>query len=243
MRARTEPRKRPKRQGAATRLRLFEAAYAANGGNGVAAARAAGYKGTPGSLAVTASRLLRRAHVSKEIAKKVDAVEEGMAVAEIVARLTRIGRMMDTQIDAFQFIRFLGPEVEGTADSLDEARAKVRAAGVPGPGWEIDLEGAKARGLGHQIRKVSHDPETGAPRLELESNLAVVAESRKALDALAKIRGLYRDAPPPPPRPDLTAEEALRLMPTEVLRVWNAAYKEALAKSRAINVEAKRIGG
>jgi hypothetical protein len=111
------------------------------------------------------------------------------------------------------------------------------------PGFAIDLPKAQRLGKGIWVRELSHDAETGAPKLKLEANLAVIAESRKALDLLARCKGMYRDAPPPPPRPDLTAEQAFRLMPEEIQEAWHAAYKEALAKSRAINVEAKRIGG
>jgi len=133
------------------------------------------------------------------------------------------------------------------AEDLEDARAKVKAeaeAAKTIPGFAIDLPKAKALGRGHLVRDLSHDKESGAPVLKLGGDrVALLQISQKALDSLAKIHGLYRDEPPPPPKPDLAAREIMRLMPLDALRAWDDAVAEAVAKARAITTTAKRIGG
>ena len=102
---------------------------------------------------------------------------------------------------------------------------------------------AKRAGLGRWVRELAHDAESGAPRLKFhDDRMAIYELSRKALETLAKIRGLFRETPPPPPAPDFTQEEALRLMPLDVLRAWSEAYKQAEQKKLAITAEAKEAG-
>lgn len=66
------------------KIELFLAHYLACGMNGAEAARRAGYRGQPESLAVTASRILARPAVRRRLAEYVDAAktsaEEVMAV-------------------------------------------------------------------------------------------------------------------------------------------------------------------
>jgi hypothetical protein len=67
-----------------------------------------------------------------------------------------------------------------------------------------DLEKAKRKGLGRLVKEIAHDAETGAPKLKLQDNVAIRELTRRALKDLAEIRGLTRDQPPPPPKPNLT---------------------------------------
>lgn len=53
--------------------------------------------------------------------------------------------------------------------------------------FQFDLKNAKAKGLTRLIKKLKHDPETGAPVIEL-------VDQQAALDKLAKMHGLYKDA-------------------------------------------------
>jgi len=248
-----------RRGGAAERQRLFAAAWIANGGNGQEAARTAGYTGKDAALRVTASRLLTNANVQDRLRAKVDAVEHGMKSEEILSLLTKVARMVNyldrEEPNVFDFVTFLKPdgspalETDGpmVAEDIADAKRQVKeaeAAAKTIPGFAIDLPKAKALGKGHLVRELAHDAETGAPKIKLGGDrVAILQAAVRALDLLARCKGLYRDAPPLPPRPDLTAEQAFRLMPEEIQEAWHAAYKEALAKSRAINVEAKRIGG
>lgn len=65
-----EPTLSPALSDLTPKQRNFVLAYLSNNGNGTAAARTAGYKGTEGSLAVTASRLLTNAKVSRALAEQ-----------------------------------------------------------------------------------------------------------------------------------------------------------------------------
>jgi len=186
-----------------------------------------------------------------------------MSADEVMERLTRIARLMDHPINVFDFVTYLGPqgvpapelaEEPMVASSLEDAQRQVRDSGSaadhvsappPGqapPGFAIDLPKAERLGKGIWVRELSHDAETGAPKLKLEGTLAIIAESRKALEIIARCKGMMRDAPAPPPKVDLTVAEALELMPIEVKRAWHAAYKRALAEARAAAAP-KLIGG
>lgn len=254
-----KPRVRPQLLKAQKRLELFRAAYTETKGNGVAAARAAGYKGTPASLAVTASRLLRKANADQRVEQALEKVVSTAAVGaqETVDRLSRLARLMDVaegeRPDVFDFITFLGDDPRATmepatADSIEDAKAKVREQKfnehAPPPGFAIDLPKAQRLGLGKMVKEIGHDAETGAPKIKLGGDrVALLQISLKALDSLAKIHRLYLDEPPPPPKPDLAAREIMRLMPLEALRAWDDAVAAARAKARAIETTAKRLGG
>jgi len=254
-----KPAPRTGRLGAFQKKRLFAAAYLANGGNGQEAARAAGSRGTNASLRAIASKLLTDVNVQQMLRAKVDAVENGMKSVEILELLTKVARMVNhldrEEPNVFDFVTFLKPdgsparEPEGpmVAKDMADAQRQVKEAEAEAktiPGFAIDLPKAKALGRGHLVRELAHDAETGAPKIKLGGDrVAILQASVRALDLLARCKGLYRDAPPPPPRPDLTAEQAFRLMPPAIQEAWHAAYKEALARARAVTIEAKRIGG
>ena len=71
----------------------------------------------------------------------------------------------------------------------------------------------------------------------------MIQTSLKALEDLAKIHGMMREQPERPPKPDLTAEEALEIMPFEAKKAWLKAWREAIETRRAITTTATRIGG
>jgi hypothetical protein len=56
-----------------------------------------------------------------------------------------------------------------------------------------------------------------------------------------EVRGLTRDQPTPPPKPDLTIRAVLHLLPTSVLAQINAAFEQVRAQQQAIPVEAKPV--
>lgn len=259
--ARKKPRTDRTRIGATLRKRLFAHAWITNGRNGVQACLTAGFQGTPASLQVKASKLLKDAMVQALLQEKAERVENGMNADEVMERLTRIARLMDTQIDVFDFVTYLGPtgapapeepEEPMVAEDLEDAKRQVRergtggnhvsAPGQPPPGFAIDLPKGQRLGKGIWVRELSHDAETGAPKLKLEATLAIISEARKALEVIARCKGMMRDTPLPPPKPDLTTAAALELMPIEVKRAWHAAYKKAIESARAAG-EQKLIGG
>lgn len=252
------PANRSKRD-ALHRKILFAAAYIANGGNGTEAARAAGYQGKNETLRVRGSQLLRDPNVQARLLAKVEAVENGMGSEEILDTLTRVARMVNNldreEPNVFDFVTFLrtdgtpAPEEVGpmVAKDLEDAKRQVKEADAAAktiPGFAIDLPKAKALGRGHLVRELSHDAETGAPKIKLGGDrVAILQAGLKAIDMLARCKGMYRDAPAPPPRPNLTAREVLRAMPLELLDKWDEAVQAAEARAKAITVTAKRIGG
>lgn len=227
---------------AAERRRLFVAAYIANGRNGREAARDAGYQGTEHALAVTASRLLKRADIRNKLAAYVDRAEAGLKASEIIERLSNLARLPDTEmVDIFDFVELIGADraVEGVvaSQSLEEAKAVVKMAGH---GFYIDLEKARTKGLGKLVKKITHDRETGAPILELHDHNGVRELARRALKDLAEIRGLTRDQPPPPPPPNLTLQVVLHTLPTPLLAALTAHMEAEASKRQALPTEAKR---
>lgn len=74
------------------------------------------------------------------------------------------------------------------------ARADIRdfVRITPTGAFEFDLQAAFAAGKGHLIKELTHDAETGAPKIKLHDTM-------DALKTLAKIEGLMQDAAPTPP--------------------------------------------
>lgn len=138
------------------RLKLFVEAYLA-GATAVDSAKAAGHKGTQGALRVTGSRLLARANEAGLLAKRADAIAETMGAERVVKRLWSLA-----DADMGDFIE---TPVDGT--------------------FKFTLGEAKAKGLTRLIKKLKHDPETGAPVVELQDSAA-------ALKTLARIYGLEK---------------------------------------------------
>lgn len=263
-----KPAPRTGRLGAFQRRRLFAAAWIRNNGNGTAAAREAGYKGKDSTLAVRASQLLKDPNVQAILQEKAEAVENGMNADEVMELLTMVARRVRTvdqeeRPDAFDFITFLGhdeapvptpAEEPMVAKDIEDAKRQVRER-VEGkedqtrvvtapPGFAIDLPKAKALGKGKFIKEVAHDAETGAPKIKLGGDrVEILRVGVRALEVIARCKGMMRDAPPPPPKPDLTMREVLRMIPLDVLRAYNQAVEEALARAKAITTTAERIGG
>jgi hypothetical protein len=227
------------------RAKLFAAAYVANGNNATEAARAAGYKGTPGSLATIGSRWLKHVEVRRLLDAHVARAVDGMKPEEIIDRLSAIARLPDTEIaDVFDFITLIGENearlaIEACNGDKERATAVLRA--IEGRGFYVDLEKSKLKGLGRFVKEISHDTETGAPKLKLQDNVAVRELARRALKDLAEIRGLTRDQPLPPPRPNLTLLAILPMLSSDTLAAIRAAWQQAVAQQAQLP-EAKRVG-
>lgn len=82
-------------------------------------------------------------------------------------------------------------EIRARLSEIARADYKDFVQLTPGGGFQFDLEGCIATGKSFLIKEVSHDPETGAPRVRLH-------DAMEALKVLAKIEGLMHDPTPPP---------------------------------------------
>jgi len=226
---------RASRRTTAERERRFAAAYLKLKGNGIEAAKAAGYSGSRPNLATTACRLLGRASVRALLEQHGQAVEErmGMAVEEILDRIA-----MQATADLGDFLRVVKPaearlvvQAIGAVEGADAAMAVARA--LRGNGVVVDVEqGIKAgRSATLKSYRVKQTPE-GAPDISIE-----VRDPLPALALLAKIRGLTRDQPPPPPRQSVTLNLVLASLPMPILDALNDALESAAAKRRAIPAE------
>jgi hypothetical protein len=97
--------------------------------------------------------------------------------------------MPDTEtVDVFDFVTLISPE----SGNLNGAKGALKMAGM---GFYIDLEKAKDAGLGRFVREISHDAQTGAPRLKLQDNLAMMELALKALADRARIYGMENARP------------------------------------------------
>jgi len=139
---------------------LFAAAHIRNGGNGTAAAREAGYRGTDASLRVTASRLLTNANVREILDAKLQKAEAaiggGISEAEVVKRLVDMARLPDTElVDAFDFISLIGPAeaVKGIKAAGDLVRSQGGAQDSPAAGSTLTLTALRRTGRGGSSRK------------------------------------------------------------------------------------------
>jgi hypothetical protein len=127
--------------------------------------------------------LLRSAKVQKLIAARLKrAIEEVYGVTPRTSHrppLTARAPPDTEMVDVFDFVTLISPAkaVEGVkaAGKPDEAKAVLKMAGM---GFYIDLEKAKEAGLGRFAREISHDAETGAPKLKLLDNLAMLELSQ-----------------------------------------------------------------
>jgi phage terminase small subunit len=239
-----KPRATKGKAGMEARYRLFASAYIANGGNGREAARTAGYTGSGPTLDTQASRMLRQPKVKALLEARLDRVERSMKTDEIVRRLSDLARMSDREpfVDAFEFITLTGvASVQAPQGAtVEQAMDAVKKAGSQNQGFYIDLEKAKAAGLGRFIREVSHDAETGAPRLKLQDNLVVLRLAKDALAELATIRGLKRDkVPPPPAPPNVTVNHFLMSMPLPLLKAIHEVMEAGMRQQKTISVTAK----
>ena len=228
-----------RRRATEERERRFAIAYLKTEGNGVEAARLAGYRGTKASLAVTASRLLKRAKVRALLDAHAKKLERrlGMDVEEII---DRIGMQAQSNLGAF--LRVVTPKQStavvkliGKMEGVEEARQI--AAALRGDGVVVDVEQGLKAGKSAFLKsyRVRQTPE-GAPDISIE-----VRDPVPALALLAKIRGLTRDQPPPPPPRRVTVNLILKSLPLDVLERLHAQLEAAHAQQRAIPAEAQRV--
>jgi hypothetical protein len=199
-----------RRGGTSERRQLFAAAWIASGGNGRVAAREAGYRGSDKALYVTASRLLKHEEVRSMIDARVQRAEQqitdgGMSEAEAIARLTAIARG-----SLEPFIRFVGG------------------------GFELDVAQGLKAGMGPLLSELTHDAETGAPRIWLHDPL-------KAIHLLARLKGWMRDDSPPAPQPNLTIVNVLRSLPDDALLALNAAMEAEAERQASVTIDVTAV--
>lgn len=244
------PRKgQTNRQREAERRRTaFAHAYLANGHNGTAAAREAGYKGKVAGLQVRASQLLShpkvRAIIDAQVEKAETALElrAAMATEELLRRISVLGT---SSID--DFVRFITPEEAkavikqcGT-DEKGKERAKRVLRLLEGRGaWYLDVEAGLKAGKGQTVKKLklTYTPE-GMPEVELE-----LRDPHPSHALLAKIKGLTRDKDPLPPPPPTILLAMLRNAPDDLLLRMNEELEKAQRAQLAagsIDVEAHRV--
>lgn len=229
-----------RRGGTSARHHLFAAAYIRNEGNGLKAAREAGYRGMDASLRVTASRLLKRAGVRAILAARMADAEAkiggGMADEEIVARLTAQARA-----DITPFIQFITPElaqlsIEGCGS--DKVRARNALNLIEGRRFYLDVERALQAGHGVVLQDlVIAQDAMGKPEVRIK-----IRDPHPALVTLAKIKGLLRDKPRIPPASSVTLGLVLAELPTDTLKAMRAALQAAQEKARVVEVEAQPAG-
>jgi phage terminase small subunit len=229
-------RRRSSRRTVEERERLFAAAYVKLQGDGIEAAKAAGYRGARSTLKVTACRLLGRASVRAILDKHGQAVEErmGMSVPDILDRLA-----MQATASLAPFLRLVDPSPEDAKAAIEACKGdQVRAARVlamisRGPGFDVDVKAGLKVGKGDTLKKLTVEQTAdGADKVTIE-----VRDPMPALALLAKIRGLTNDQPPPPPRQSVTLNLVLASLPMAILDALDEALEAAAAKRRAIPAE------
>lgn len=141
---------------------------------------------------------------------KAEAVESRvMSAQEVLERLSDHAR-----VDVGDFISIVHASDILPAETLPGAQSNAvkRLSG-----FVIDIEKALNAGKGHLVKEISHDAETGAPKLKL-------VDSQSALDKLAKYHRLYGDEKP--------VDNSVTVL--QVLQVIQAQRPEAKALPLAI---------
>ena len=126
------------------------------------------------------------------VAREVRKTPLAITSQKVLERLTEIAngetpeqeilRLMGTPARVRDFVTMLGER-------------GVRPNGEPVTrGFEVNLDKAITNEVDHLIKKLSHDPETGAPRVEWHDAVAAITalltSRQRALETLAKIYGL-----------------------------------------------------
>lgn len=152
---------------------------------------------------------------------RIKAAKRGTRLLEQAKEDGWIEHVLGKAVHAMQ-----APEV--VARLSEQARADIGdfIQASPDGSFGFDLFAAKAAGKTHLIESLTHDRETGAPIVKLYS-------AQKAQTTLAKIRGLFSDAPPPAPPVLVNVALVLAQLSPEALR-------ELAAGLAAVTIEAKR---
>ena len=147
-------------------------------GNATEAAAEAGYTGERTVLASTGSMLLRNPNVRAELDKAL----ERYSAAKVVEKLGE-----QSEADIADFIDIVDPQTGA---------------------FQFNVAKAIAAGKSHLIKKLKHDPETGAPIIDLH-------DSQAALKELARIHGLARE-------PEEKKDEAVRPIRVQILQILSS---------------------
>lgn len=114
---RAAPRPAATRAASQARWLAFARAYVEHGGQGVDAARAAGYRGAPASLRVTASRLLQRSEIQAELARLRAPAQAQLEQRfhltreRVLGELGRLALEAETPRDRIQALKLVGTEL------------------------------------------------------------------------------------------------------------------------------------
>lgn len=125
-------------------------------GNATEAAAIAGYEGSRATLQSIGSENLSKPIVKNEL-------EKALAKYSAAKVVDRLGQQSEADIADF-------------IDIIDESTGA----------FQFNVAKAVAAGKSHLIKKLKHDPETGAPIIDLH-------DSQAALKELARIHGLAKD--------------------------------------------------
>lgn len=151
--------------------RAFVLAYASNGGNGTAAAKAAGYKGTEGSLGAAASRLLRNDKVTRALAELTAPVtnDKILTATQVLERLSEeatdlanfppnrtkaldlLGRFHGLARDPVQ-TELLRAAIEEKRLAIEEKRLAIQERNLALEKARLELEKTKGGGVPEVIR-------------------------------------------------------------------------------------------
>lgn len=190
-----------------TRQQAFVLAYVANGRNGTAAARSAGYAGNEAALAQAGSRLLRVAKVKAAIA---GIVGKAMAKAERGA-IADVAEVLEFQTTVMR---------SKTADLFDDA-------------GQLDMEAVKDAPAGlvrkirmHSITQTFGKVETTSVTHEVETESALAAANA----LMRHYDGLDKPKDPPP---TINIGAILVQLSTDTLRELKATVAKALPEKTA----------
>jgi hypothetical protein len=156
--------------------KIFSREYIAAAGNGVAAARGAGYQGNAQALAVVACRNLKNPTVRQAIAAMVDAllepamlrVADAMDAVKTRVFLTKDGTVVCSQPEADHRIRL------GAVDLLLHLRSKCGSFGHAE--GEESVQGSDAASREEAIQAAKECLETFAPHLLAGTAIHVAAQ-------------------------------------------------------------------
>lgn len=169
-----------------TALPMFVEAYIKGGcRSATAAAKAIGWTTEKGDAKLAGSRLMKRAKETGLLQKRIDELRKSYDLEGAIQKLTDIA---EGRHDMVALLREMALKSDYDGITMD----------TPGGGFVMSLAKARELGLTKFIRKLSHDKETGAPIIELESRAeaakAVVLAEANAAQAIARVRAAA-DAP------------------------------------------------
>ena len=137
---------KPKQNGLTLKQGLFAEAYlGAARGNGLQAARIAGYRGTDATLRAVASENLTKANIASYVQKRVDDV--AMSADEVLRELARIARMDSEHLlrakqlkDKVRALELLGRHHKLFVDRVETTLSEQEMAAAIEEAFEHEVE-------------------------------------------------------------------------------------------------------